>query len=271
MQRLAAACAWLVCASVCDAQPSAIAQEQRTKVGSVAVVSAIGEKLFLTRIGPTVFQNVRSEHAIADWRLDQEVESAAKRLLEKKYSVSSPENIKREEYGKVRDMSLFAEAPDYKAMAKALQDSMPGRQVDVFVVLAKHRAGEKLSHPNSNQSLEGVGIMARPVPVLAPLPGEEPAAPLPDRALSYAWYRIVVLSGATLEAIAERPAAIPNPLKAFMEPRLSPPYRLIEGLAYKREWSGYTEVERESIRRTLSDLLASSLSTTLKEMGFDVP
>jgi len=69
----------------------------------------------------------------------------------------------------------------------------------------------------------------------------------------------------------DRPAVIPNENRRFLESKFQRPFRLIDGVPYKRELKDYTAAEKEAIRRTLADLIARGLNTTLKEVGFDIP
>jgi hypothetical protein len=124
---------------------------------SIGVISAIGDKFSVQKVGLTVFQNSLDEIAIDSWGIDERVVASMSAQLGKRF------DVKRISYSKAafaevqKPKPLFADNQDdyrYK-IAEILRGLASTQKCDLYVVVTK--SGSQVG--NTNQSVGGIGIL----------------------------------------------------------------------------------------------------------------
>lgn len=238
-----------------------LADNDKAKIKTVAVVSLIGEKFHRVHVGFMVLNHRYSEHAIDDWKLDDNAESLASGLLTRAGYQAVPLTVDRRALLKVHT-SQDHKPLDFDLVRDELRAATAKQPVDAIVVLTKFRGEDAIS--NSNQLLEGVGLYSRGfgqrVQVIAP----------------YAWYAVTVLDGKDLAPIARRAAFMPNPNQGTFGSKFVPPHRVLDvsaspgafaNLTDRESFSKLAEDDKRLVRQTLDELLRESLAATFAGVG----
>jgi len=245
------------------------------KIRTLGVVSAVGDTFRMSEIGPTVFQNRISDHAIPDWNVDDEATTIARRALEARdayKAVAIPTGRQAEVNAALRP--TFTGAVDSDAIGSILKAAQPQPAVDAFIVLAKAR-GREPCQPQSSILVEGVGICAGPrVQMSSVIPGEEHrdiVGPHGNRMLApFASYRMVLLRASDFAVLAAHNAVLTRPERSaldFLKAKPSVPFKQIHSDAYKESFDKFTPEERRAIRKAIGELLEASIPQTLRSMA----
>jgi hypothetical protein len=124
---------------------------------SIGVISAIGDKFSVQKVGFTVFQNSLDEVPIDSWGIDERVVTTMSAQLSKRY------DVKRLSYAKAafaevqKPKPVFAGSQqDYRyQIAELLRGIASSQKCDLYVVVTK--SGSPVG--NTNQSVGGIGLL----------------------------------------------------------------------------------------------------------------
>ncbi len=149
------------CATVQPLPKEVVAAAKR-----IGVVSQVGDTLNKQYVGITVFGNEQDPQNIADWNLDlvyeQQLAAAVKTIFNVDAVLLSD---RRAEFSEVNRpsgayRSLGSEVPNFENVSETGNHVCQALALDAVVLAAKWKSGDFLG--GTNQSLEGIGIYARP-------------------------------------------------------------------------------------------------------------
>jgi hypothetical protein len=150
--------------------PSVEGSKTIAQAKTVGVISAVGHKFALQKIGVTVFGNEVNEVAIDSWGIDNAVANKISAILSKRYTVKRITHSPRD---------LDAEAQDVVRKIAASQ------KYDLYVVVTRASA----PFGGSNQHVTGLGML------------EYGGALFPDNVTLYAVTTVQVYDGRTFERL----------------------------------------------------------------------
>jgi hypothetical protein len=113
----------------------------------VAVISAIGDKFTMRKIGFTVFNNEERELPIDSWRIDDFVIGKVRSVLAGRYDVRPV----------AYDKAAFNTQNGSKGIADAVRALSPSPDIDAYIVVTKASAPYRMT----NQSVYGLGVVER--------------------------------------------------------------------------------------------------------------
>jgi hypothetical protein len=124
---------------------------------SVGVISAIGDKFSVQKVGLTVFQNSLDEIPIDAWGIDERVATSMSAQLGKRFEVKRITYAKAAFVEVQKPKPLFAsDQEDYRyKIADILRGIASSQKCDLYVVVTK--SGSQVG--NTNQSVGGIGIL----------------------------------------------------------------------------------------------------------------
>jgi hypothetical protein len=134
---------------------------------SVGIISAIGDKFSVQKIGFTVFQNSLDEVPIDSWGVDERVVATMTAQLSKRFEVKRI-NYSKAAFAEVqKPKPLFASnQEDYRnKIADILRGMASSQKCDLYVVVTK--SGSAVG--NTNQSVSGLGVLQSGVGYLSSL------------------------------------------------------------------------------------------------------
>ncbi|MBO0766989.1 MAG: hypothetical protein J2P50_20685 [Hyphomicrobiaceae bacterium] len=120
--------------------PSTEALKTMAQAKTVGVISTVGDKFALQKMGLTVFGNELNEVAINSWGIDNAVANKVSALLSKRYTV--------------RRVSYSGGGPD-AGVEDILRKVAASQKCDLYVVVARSTAPVG----SSNQSVSGLGMI----------------------------------------------------------------------------------------------------------------
>lgn len=149
--------ALLLCALAATGFGTAEAQEAGNGKRSLCVISAIGEKFVLKKIGFTVFGNEETELPLDPWKLDDLVIEKVNALLGNRYAVwkiDYPKGALSEPKG--GGFQLFLDSTTW--FRDRFRKIVAGQQCDLYLVVSNtiSRFG------STNQSVAGLGMVEAP-------------------------------------------------------------------------------------------------------------
>ncbi len=150
--------------------PSAEASKTISQAKTVGVISAVGHKFALQKMGITVFGNELNEVAINSWGIDDAVANKISALLSKRYAVRRISHASGD---------LDAGAPDVIRKIAASQKH------DLYVVVIRSAA----PFGSSNQTVTGLGMIEAGGPIN------------PDNVTLFAVTTVLVYDGRTFEQL----------------------------------------------------------------------
>ena len=116
-------------------------------VPRIGIVSAIGDKFYLRKIGITVFGNESQEMAIDSWHLDDIMAAKLRAALAKRFDVQVvPVSYRR---------ATFANVADESKIGDLVRADVSPHALDSYLVVYKR----KERYGNSNQILWGLGVV----------------------------------------------------------------------------------------------------------------
>jgi len=117
----------------------------------IGVVSAIGDKLYLRKVGVTVFGNEAEEMAIESWRLDDLMIAKVRIALAGRFDVR-PVTYQRAPFASLAERNeIFAR----EHRPELVRSGVSPQGLDGYLVITKSRS----QYGNSNQSLLGLGVV----------------------------------------------------------------------------------------------------------------
>jgi hypothetical protein len=176
---------------VCGCAPATIAPEQMQGIRRVAVISAIGDKFTVKKVGITVFGNDEKDFAIDAWGIDDFVVSKVRSVLAGRFEVRPVAYQKAAFAASKSSFPLVAGVEDIPVpkIAEALRAQATSPDIDAYVVITK--SGSALG--NTNQSVHGLGILAG-------------SSLMGTSVYMYALYQVTVVDGHSFAVVATSPA-----------------------------------------------------------------
>ncbi len=135
----------LILLLLCGCAVTAIAPEQLRTIRSVAVISVLGDKFTVKKIGITVFGNDEKEMPIDAWGIDPFVVNKVRSLLAGRFDVR-PLAYRR---------SADANDTTPVRLVESVRAQAGSADVDAYIVVSKYSG----LFGSSNQSLSGLGIV----------------------------------------------------------------------------------------------------------------
>jgi hypothetical protein len=164
---------------LCGCAPTTVDPGRTQMIKRVAVISAIGDKFTMKKIGITVFGNEEKEFSIDAWRVDEFVIGKVRAVLAGRYDVR-PVSYQK---------AAFNTKDGAQAVAEVVRSQSTSPDIDAYIVVTKGSA----NYRNSNQYVYGLGVVER--------------AGLGDSAFHlHVIYWITVVDGHNYSVIASAPA-----------------------------------------------------------------
>jgi hypothetical protein len=206
---------------------------------SIGIISAVGGKFSVQKVGVTVFGNEYNIVPVATWGIDDLVASKLARLI------GGKADVKRIAYPK--DAFAAYEAPgglfrDRDAELKDILYKLTATQkCDIYLVVIASSS----SFGSTNQSVGGLGIVQ---------------AGLVTKAWLHALFQVRVYDGRTLELLGWKPATTGQ--ATFMA-MIKGPHREVE----MSWWPEKAKVEADGrLKTAMRELIEQALTTTLPEV-----
>lgn len=234
--------------SVAQAAPRAIAPATLARIHTISVVSAIGDRATIKRIGVTAFGNQESQLPIEEWGLDALAEHCAMDALGARFSVTSVAADRAAFTPVMRHGGLvgFGAGPDVAGIVRRL----PATGVDAYLILVKR----PYTLATTSQQVEGVGIYLHRGPL-----GQT------RKPTVFAAYDLALVRAGTGEVLAQRLAQGPSPYY----PTAAAPFALAIGAP--EDWADtadqFSAAQKDKLRSALSGVLNDSIRLTLAKMG----
>lgn len=251
---------------------SKIDPERMAKIKTVACISLIGDRLRMAYLGTTVFHNKETDHPVPEWRIDDRALELTEAALERGgYKVVRPHYdaaaLRRVLDEKFRLLDVTRIEGDLRAIDAA-------EPVDVLLVLAR-LAGEP-PYPMSGVSLQGFGLfgrVSRGTPPPAPWESQPETPKIvddgPTMYAAFTNYTLHVIDGKTLKEIARGVGTLPTERSgSFFNPNRASAMLPIDPKHYKWQFSEFTPEDLQVIRTALEKMFATSVTTTLGDLGF---
>jgi hypothetical protein len=172
----------LVLLSLCACAPMTVAPTQSQTIKRVAVMSAIGDKFTVKKVGLTVFGNDQKDFPIESWGIDDFVVGKLRGLLSARFDVR-PVTYQKSAFNTTGN--------NFKNVAEAVKAQATSADIDAYVVVTKGFS----QYGGSNQTLQGLGIV-----------NGAAAALTSETVHLYALYWMTVVDGHQFTVIANAPA-----------------------------------------------------------------
>ena len=164
---------------LCGCAPTTVAPEQMRSIRRVAVMSAIGDKFTVKKIGITVFGNDQKDFPIDAWGIDQFVVNKVQSVLASHFEVR-PVTYQK--------FALHTTGNNFDKVAESVRSQATSADIDAYIVVTKGFSAVG----TSNQSIEGLGILE--------------TSGLAGGVYLYALYWITVVDGHNFTVVANSPA-----------------------------------------------------------------
>jgi hypothetical protein len=160
----------LLCVLLCAAASAGVGAAASPKgIRSVGIVSAVGDKFYVRKVGLMAFGNDTKEFPIDSWRVDDLVVSKTRGLLSKSYDVRAVT---------YRRAAIAAAPISRSGLGDTLRAEVSPQGLDAYLVVTK----VAVQYGGTNQSISGLGIVEGPF----------------DHYFIYAILRIVLVDGREL-------------------------------------------------------------------------
>jgi hypothetical protein len=212
-------------------------------VRTIGIVSAIGDKFYVRKVGLLVFLNESSEMAIDSWGIDDLVTAKIRTALTPRFDVR-PVTYRR---------SVFAAFPDHSNVfhpglrPELLRTEVAPQGLDAYIVVTKSEA----QYSQTNQILQGLGTVRS---------GD--AAPNDAIIFVYAYYGIVLVDGHDFTIKASAIPVIPGQTKLFGNYMRSP-YRQFDGTWWPASLDAASNLRLKGV---VTELIDQSLPEALQKM-----
>jgi hypothetical protein len=213
-----------------------IPPEQRTKLKSVAIVSAIGDTLDLEHIGGTILSTSREKAPIADWNLDARVEADVATALEKDITVKSVPADRATLAAAVATMD-----DDY--FKKPLAGLTPSNDIDAYVLVLKRTGPINFF----NRDGTGVGLWNKSL--------------IASGTAVFAHYAIVLVDPHSLKPQVIYAAAA-SPAQSTAEP-----FRKVDDSLWAENAAALTGDRASAVRAKVEAVVDDSVAETILRMG----
>ena len=229
---------------VCGGAGPMMTTDKTAAIRRVAVMSAVGDKFTVRKIGITVFGNDEKEFPIDAWGIDQFVVNKVRGVLARRFDVRPVAYDKSAFHA--RDESALFRARDEDVIAAGVRAQAKTPGIDAYIVVT--RAATLFG--NTNQSLRGLGIL-------------EKGAVLGDKFWVYALYQMTVVDGHSFAVVASSPAILVSQDTVLTTMSIRGPAREVD-----QSWMPATLDAARNIRlkSAITELLDRNLPGTIEKM-----
>ncbi len=175
---------------LCGCAPTSIAPEKISSIRSVAVISGIGDKFMVRKIGFTIFGSDLTTFPVDAWGIDPFVVNKLRSVLAGRFEVR-PFAYHREDFETAGN--------NFDKIAAAVRAHATSTDVDAYIVVTKGVSPAA----NTKQNVFGLGIL------------EEHTGLGPASWWVFALYWITVVEGHNFAVIANAPALQLSQMKGF--------------------------------------------------------
>lgn len=248
-------CVWASVAILSGCATQSLPPDQLAKIRTIGVISAVGDTVGLTNIGPLVFNNNYSSGTIANWQPDDFFVRRATALLEKRYNVQAltydrsafrPEKL----YSPGSQSLLARPDPTRRRLEDVVREQVEPQGLDAYVFISKSVSG----FGTSNIGVGGLGVLRTP-------------DIFSSRYNLYAIYQITVIDGRAHKILGVFKASYPDTLMSLNAGlMLEGPYRLVDRSWWAGSFDDLSEQQRRRMVEGLEKLIDDSLVVTLRDI-----
>jgi len=215
-----------------------------SSVPKIGVVSAIGDKLYLRKIGLTVFENEAREMAIDSWRLDDLMTARVRAALAGRYDVRAV-TYQRAPFAALGEgKEIFAR----EHRPELVRAGVSPQGLDDYLVITKARG----PYGQTKQSLLGLGVV------------EGGTALFGTQVYAYANYRLGMVDGHSW--------AVSEEANAFLPPRSLSEVGGISRKVDNALWPASPDAAaNQRLKAALAELIDNSLPCALQRMRLIPP
>jgi hypothetical protein len=228
----------LLCILLCAGASAGVGAAASPKgIRSIGIVSAIGDKFYVRKVGLMVFGNDTKEFPIDSWRIDDLVVSKARGLLGKSYDVRSVT---------YRRAAIAAAPISRSGLGDILRAEVSPQGLDAYLVVTK----VAVQYGGTNQSISGLGIVEGPF----------------DHYFIYSILRIVLVDGREFSTIAQSVAALPGdkPCNSI----IAKPFICGANREVDKTWwpTSLDAASNQRLKGAMVEFIDKSLPNTLRQM-----
>lgn len=213
-------------------------------VPKIGIVSAIGDKLYLRKVGVTAFGNEADDMAIDSWRLDEVMTGKVRAALSGRFEVR-PVTYQRAPFASLAERNeIFAQ----EHRPELVRSSVAPQGLDAYLVITKTRS----KYAQTNQVLLGLGVV------------EGGSKLFGTQLYAYANYALAMVDGHNW-AMGEQAAA-------FLPPRSASEIGGISGRVDNALWPASSDAAaNQRLKAALVGLIDKSLPCGLQRMKLIPP
>jgi hypothetical protein len=210
----------------------------------LGIISAIGDKLYLRKVGLTVFENDAQEMAIDSWRLDDLMAAKVRAALTGRFDVR-PVTYQRAPFASLAERNeIFAQ----EHRPELVRTGVSPQGLDGYLVITKIRS----QYSQTNQTLLGFGVIEGGTKLFG------------TQLYAYANYALAMVDGRSF-SITEQAAA-------FLPPRARSEIGGISGKVDKSLWPASPDAAaNQGLKAALAELIDRSLPCGLQRMRLIPP
>lgn len=231
---------------LCGGAGPMMTTDKTAAIRRVAVMSAVGDKFTVKKIGITVFGNDEKEFPIDAWGIDQFVVNKVRSVLAGRFEVRPVAYDKSAFHA--RDESPFRlNAPDVDAIAAGVRAQAKAANIDAYIVVTPATSQFGIA----KQSLRGLGIVNLPPSLVE------------AKAYLFALYQVTVVDGHSFTVIASSPAILVSQDTVLATTSIRGPARAVD-----ESWMPATLDAAYNIRlkSAITELLDRNLRGTIETM-----
>jgi hypothetical protein len=228
----------LLCVLLCAAASAGVGAAASPKgIRSVGVVSAIGDKFYVRKVGLMAFGNDTKEFPIDSWRVDDLVVSKTRSLLSKSYDVRAVT---------YRRAAIAAAPISRSGLGDTLRAEVSPRGLDAYLVVTKIA----VQYGGTNQSISGLGIVEGPF----------------DHYFIYAILRVALVDGREFSTIAQSIAALPGDKSC--NSIISKPFICGANREVDKTWwpAALNAASNQKLKGAMVEFIDKSLPNTLRQL-----
>jgi len=238
------ACFLLAVLLLCGGAGPMMTTDKTTAIRRVAVMSAVGDKFTVRKIGVMGFGNDAKEFPVDAWGIDQLVVSKVRSVLARRFEVRP---VAYDKSAFRRDTSAFFRTRGEDAIAAGVRAQAKAADIDAYIVVTPATVPFGLS----KQSLRGLGIVNLPPSLV------EAGAYL------FALYKVTVVDGHSFTVIANSPAILVSQDTVLATTSIHGPARAVD-----ESWMPASLDAAHNIRlkSAITELLDRNLPRTIETM-----
>lgn len=145
--------------SSCNAAPAKLTPEKLRSLGTIAVISLMGDEFLLHHVGTTIFQNRYNRAEVSGWEIDKYATEVATEFLESKGHTIKEVQYDIETLFKTYPAGWARAGRKFKKIRPSLQELAKQSSIDTFVILYRHFTEDFITF--SAEGLSGYGLYHR--------------------------------------------------------------------------------------------------------------